>query len=123
MSTYYTTVVLLPTTTYGTASGNYDGSSQDFFGNAVPAANYYGGQGYVQTITYSVTDFIGTITTQATLSDQPQQAAWFDIDVYGDGSTVIPSDYHPVSILGNFAWLRVEVTRFESGTANVIASY
>jgi hypothetical protein len=56
-------------------------------------------------------------------ADQPQQAAWFNIDVYGDGSTVIPSDYHPVSVIGNFAWLRVEVTRFESGTANVIASY
>jgi hypothetical protein len=70
-----------------------------------------------------VTNFTGTITTQATLSDQPEQAAWFDIDVYGDGSSVIPADYHPVSILGNFAWLRVKVTGFESGTANVVASY
>ena len=46
----YTTVTLLPTTVYGTASGNYDGSSQDFYGNSTPAANYYAGQGNLQTI-------------------------------------------------------------------------
>jgi len=123
MSNSYTTVSLLPLTVYGTPSGNYDGSSQDFLSNAVPAANYYGGQGTVQTITYSVNDFIGKITTQATLSDAPEQAAWFDIDEYGDGSTIIPSDYHPVSVIGNFSWLRVEVTHFESGNITVTASY
>ena len=44
-----TTETLLPTTVYGTPSGNYDGSSTAFIGNAIPAANFYGGQGSAQT--------------------------------------------------------------------------
>jgi hypothetical protein len=118
----YTTVTLLPITVYGTASGNYDGSSQDFYGNSTPAANYYAGQGNLQTIAYSVTDFVGIVTTQATLESDTPQAAWFDVDTYGDGSTM-STEYHPVSIVGNFAHLRARVTQFDSGTITITASY
>jgi hypothetical protein len=118
----YTTVTLLPTTEYGTASGNYDGSSQEFTGNSVPAANYYAGQGNLQTIAYNVIGFQGVITIQATLQDNPDQSAWFDIDTFGDGSTVV-TEYHPVSVIGNFAHLRAYVTQFDSGTITVTASY
>jgi hypothetical protein len=122
--TQYSTVTLLPETVYGTASGNYDGSSQDFYGDVKPAGNYYGGQGNLQTVAYRVSNFTGFITVQATLQTDPLQAAWFDVDVYGDGSTVIPTDYHPVNVVGNFAWLRVKVTGFDSGTIqSVTASY
>jgi hypothetical protein len=34
-----TTEQILASTTYGTASGNYDGSSQDFFNNVGRAAD------------------------------------------------------------------------------------
>lgn len=118
----YTTVTLLPTTEYGTASGNYDGSSQDFYGNSTPAANYYAGQGNLQTIAYQLTGFIGIVTIQATLENDTPQAAWFDIDAYGDGSSEI-TDYHPVSVVGNFAHLRAHVTQFDAGTISVTASY
>ena len=40
-----TSETLLGETVYGTASGNYDGSSQLFYGDPVIAANYYGGLG------------------------------------------------------------------------------
>ena len=60
--TQYTTVTLLPLTVYGTPSGNYDGSSATFVGNAVPAANYYGGQGSLQTLNYIVTGLDAVIT-------------------------------------------------------------
>jgi TPR repeat protein len=43
-----TTLQLLPTTTHGTPSGNYDGSSLDFAGTRQQAANYYGGFGVAQ---------------------------------------------------------------------------
>lgn len=118
----YTTVNILPATVYGTASGNYDGSSQEFTGNSVPAANYYGGQGNLQTISYSVTGFQGIIVIQATLQDNPDQSAWFDIDTFGDGSSVV-TEYHPVSVIGNFAHLRAHVRQFDSGTITVTASY
>ena len=78
-----TTELLLDTTVYGTASGNYDGSSQDFHGNGVTAANYYGGHGSVQTVTIQVTGFIGIITLQATLDDSLGAAKWFDVYTYG----------------------------------------
>jgi hypothetical protein len=118
----FTTVTLLPTTVYGSASGNYDGSSQDFYGNSLPAANYYAGQGNLQTIAYRLVDFVGIATVQATLQNDTSQARWFDIDTYGDGSSMV-TEYHPVSVVGNFAHLRVNVRQFDSGTITVTAAY
>lgn len=118
-----TTQYLLQNVVYGTASGNYDGSSQDFLSNAVPAANYYAGQGSIQTITYRVENFIGIITIEATLNDNRDSAVWAEIDTYGDGSTIL-NDYHPVSVVGNYVWLRARVEGFDSGTIQfVTASY
>lgn len=119
--TQYTTQTLLSNVVNGVPSGNYDGSSQLFYSDGVPAANYYGGQGSLQTITYRVTDFVGVITMQATLNDSRDSAIWFDIDTYGDGSTVL-SEIHPVNITGNFAWIRARVTGFDSGTIDLVTA-
>ena len=83
--TQYTSLSLLPLTVYGTPSGNYDGSSTSFIGNAIPAANYYAGQGTVQTLTYASANLLAVITVQATLNENTPQAAWFDIDTYEIG--------------------------------------
>ena len=121
--TQYTTVTLIPGTTYGTPSGNYDGSSQDWLGNAVPAANYYGGQGALQTITYRLQNFEGNFVIEATLNDTPDGVSWFEVDRYGDGSSIVTIT-HPVSVIGNFAWIRARVENFSSGTIlNVTAAY
>ena len=56
-----TTLQLLPTTSYGTPSGNYDGSSLDFNGDREQAANYYGGFGDLQTLAFFVEAFEGRI--------------------------------------------------------------
>lgn len=121
--TQYTTAILIPQTTYGTPSGNYDGSSLDWTGNAVPAANYYGGQGSLQTITYRLQDFVGTFVIEATLNDTPAGISWFEVDRYGDGSSMA-TIIHTASVIGNFAWLRARVENFSSGTiTNVTASY
>jgi hypothetical protein len=117
--TTFTTQPLLENVIYGTASGNYDGSSQDWYSDPVPAANYYGGQGNLQTITYRVTGFTGRIVMQASLNDLVDQAHWFDIDTY-DRSDEIITDYHPVSITGNFTWLRARVELFDSGQIQFI---
>ena len=121
--TQYTTLALLPETDYGTPSGNYDGSSAAFIGNAIPAANYYGGQGYIQTLDFDVSNLLGVVTTQATLSDSPEQAAWFDIARYGDPANVT-TGANSVTVLGNFSWLRVAVTDFTAGNITLAtASY
>ena len=73
-----TTLQLLPTTTYGTPSGNYDGSSLDFSGDRQQAANYYGGFGDLQTIAFFVRNFEGRIRIEA--SPQPiRNGSWYMI--------------------------------------------
>lgn len=115
----YTTQTLVSNVTYGSASGNYDGSSQDWFSAAVPAANYYGGQGSIQTITYQLQDFVGRITIRAALNDLQESAAWFDIATYGNGTTPDTGTI-PTTVLGNFTWIRAEITEFSSGTIQAI---
>jgi hypothetical protein len=117
--TVYTTQTLVADVTYGSASGNYDGSSQDWTSDAVPAANYYGGQGAFQTITYQLQDFVGIITIKATLNDVQNSAPWFDVATYGDGSTADTGTV-PVTVAGNFTWLRAEITEFNGGTIQAI---
>lgn len=114
-----TTVTLLAATTVGTPSGNYDGSTNYFIGDPGKAVNYYAGQGSIQTAFIRVTNFTGVITLQATLNDDPDQAYWFDVYVYGDASSVV-TDYHPVTLTGNFCFMRASVTHFDSGTIEFV---
>lgn len=115
-----TTQTILTTTVYGQANGNYDGSSQDWFSDAVTAANYYRGQGSVQTVLFSVTGFEGIMHLEATLDSNPDSAAYFETFAYGDGSSIPLSDYHPESVIGNFTWMRVRVAGFSGGTINTV---
>jgi hypothetical protein len=113
----FTNESLLPQTTYGIPSGNYDGSSTAFIGNAIPAANYYGGQGSAQTAILQLTNFIGKITLQGTLNSWTEQAAWFDIDSYGD--PINPTtNTQAINMAGNFVWIRAAVTEFTGGVIN-----
>jgi len=104
------------------ANVQYTGTDA-FVSNVVPAANYYGGQGAIQTILYDLTDFQGLITVQATLNDLQDSAPWFDVATVGDvgnAITTITSN----TVIGNFTWIRAEITEFVSGNINVIsASY
>jgi hypothetical protein len=116
-----TTEILLTAVTHGTPSGNYDGSSQDWFSDAVKAADYYRGRGGVQTMRFSVTGFQGTITIEATLDTDPDSAAWFSTLVYGNASTVTTQSISE-SVVGNFTWLRARVEDFEAGTINTVTA-
>lgn len=111
---------ILTTTVYGEASGNYDGSSQDWYSDPVKAANYYRGQGSIQTVTFSVTGFEGTMILEATLGPDPANATWFDTFTYGDGSTIPLTDYHPEAVQGNFTWMRLRIEGFSGGTINSV---
>jgi hypothetical protein len=116
-----TTETLLTAVTHGTPSGNYDGSSQDWFSDAVNAADYYRGRGGVQTMGFSVTGFQGTITIEATLDMVPDSAAWFSTLVYGNASTVTTQSISE-SVVGNFTWLRARVEDFEAGVINTVTA-
>jgi hypothetical protein len=114
------TYTILDTTVYGTPSGNYDGSSQDWLSDAVRAADYYRGQGSTQTVLFTVTRFEGTMHLEATLDTDPDQAGWFPTFTYGDGSSIPLTDYHPETVQGNFTWMRVRVEGFSGGTINTV---
>ena len=97
-----TTFQLLPTTTYGAPSGNYDGSSSDFSGNAQVAANYYGGYGGLQTIAIYLTNFTGNITLESTLVSTPTtDDDWFHVYKF-DGSAGNISNNFSTNVTGNY---------------------
>lgn len=115
-----TTFTLIPYTINGQPSGNYDGSSLDFAGDAQRAANYYNGQGISQTIDIAVTNFQGVIVIQATLDSDPENTNWVDIYEYGDASSIIITDHHPEVLPGKYTWIRAKVLDFTNGTINLI---
>jgi hypothetical protein len=111
-----TTLQLLPTTTHGTPSGNYDGSSEDWSGEQQQAANYYGGFGDLQTVAYFLLNFQGRIRIQATLDQQPSSdAAWFNVEDF-DSVDSATTDNFSRNITGNFVWIRARVEDFTAGT-------
>jgi hypothetical protein len=119
-----TTVQLLPTTSYGTPSGNYDGSSLDWSGDIQQAANYYGGFGQLQTVAFYLLNFQGLIRIEATLDTTPvADSAWFK--VYDFDSIENPTTNNfSTNISGNFTWIRATVIGFEAGTiSKVMMSY
>lgn len=114
-----TTQTIVEYTSYGTPSGNYDGSSTDFASNGVRAADYYRGYGGLQTVTYQLTDFIGTIFFEATLDPTAEDANWFPALEVNDGSTAT-TETRSQSIVGNFTWMRVRIQGFDGGIINYI---
>jgi hypothetical protein len=119
-----TTLQLLPTTTYGTPSGNYDGSSVDWSGVDQQAANYYGGFGGLQTVAFFLNAFQGRIRIQATLASTPvTDEEWFQVYDF-DSTSEITTENFSQNITGNFTWIRAKVEDFETGTiTKVMLSY
>jgi len=115
-----TTLQLLPTTSEGTPSGNYDGSSENWSGVRQKAANYYSSAGGLQTVGFFVTDFQGLIHIEASLETDPQtDLDWFRVHEFGDGSTALTTN-SSTNITGNFSWMRARVTNFDGGTINKV---
>jgi hypothetical protein len=113
---------LLPLTVYGTPSGNYDGSSLAFDSDPARAANYYGGQGSIQTATIRTQSFTGNVSIQATLNDQPSvEAAWFEVD-----TLISPSPSSAIdgrTVVGSFTFMRARVTDFETGSISITLTF
>jgi len=115
-----TTLQLLPTTTYGTPSGNYDGSSLDFSGHREQAANYYGGFGGLQTVAFFLSGFQGRIRIEASLESDPvTDVEWFQISDFDSTSSTTTNNFSR-NITGNFTWIRARVLDFEAGSIEKI---
>lgn len=110
-----TALQLLPSTSYGTPSGNYDGSSQDFDGVPAKAANYHGGIGGLQTVAFFLNQFQGRIQIEATLDSAPDGHNWFRVHEFDSAQTGTTSNFS-TNLVGNFTWIRAQVTDFDAGT-------
>ena len=119
-----TTVELLPTTSYGTPSGNYDGSSEDWSGDDQQAADYYGGFGQLQTVAFYLNGFQGKIKIEATLDSLPAvDADWFKVYEFNSNTSPTTNNFS-TNITGNFTWIRANVEEFSAGTiTKVYMSY
>jgi hypothetical protein len=119
-----TTLQLLPTTSHGTPSGNYDGSSQDFNGVDQKAADYYGGIGDLQTVAIYLSQFEGVIKIQATLESAPTvDADWFRVYEFDSTASATTNNFS-TNITGNFTWIRARVEDFTAGNIEkVTVSY
>lgn len=119
-----TTLQLLPTTSHGTPSGNYDGSSQDWSGDPQQAADYYGGFGSLQTVAIFLNQFQGLIKIEATLDSTPaNDADWFKVYEFDSTSSSTTNNFS-TNITGNFTWIRANVEDFVNGSIQkVMLSY
>ena len=111
------TVTLIPSTTFGSAVGNYDGSSLSFTSDKHKGDGYYGYADGVHTVAVFPTNLEATIQMQATLATDPAETDWFDVSnaILGNDSTA-QSTATTFTFTGNFVWIRAKVTNFEAGT-------
>lgn len=112
-------LTILGTTQHGVPSGNYDGSSMDFASDGAKGVGYYRGQGSIQTVFQRITGFQGVITIQATLDQSWETAKWVDVNTFDCSASPVTTN-QPVTLTGNYTWLRVSVTDFSAGTINSV---
>jgi len=112
-----TSTTLLASTTFGSSTGNYDGSSAAFNSDKVKGDGYYGFSDGVHTVQTRVTSLIGTVKIQGTLVKDPATTDFVDIAtvIESDGSTAITDSYLN-NFTGNFVWIRIAVSGFTAGS-------
>ena len=108
-----TTLTLFNNVVVGTPNGNYDGSTTFFESEPVKGAGYYQGQGSLQTVFVTVTNFPGAMKFMATLDFDPATANWFEVYDLTNDSTEFR---FPINLTGNYTWLKAVVTGFEDET-------
>jgi hypothetical protein len=130
---------LISTTSFGTPTGNYDGSTDHFTSVEIRGDGYLGFTDGLHTVTWRLTGFVGIISVQATLARTFTESDWFDVKLSGDleysvdttglvtqaaVGTVIYTEPTTISkthnFTGNFVWVRVRVADFAAGTINSV---
>jgi hypothetical protein len=117
-----TTITMIPSTSFGSATGNYDGTSTSFESDNTKGDGYYGFSDGVHTAQVRVTGFPGTVKFQGSLATTPTSTDWVDIAgaaLAGDGSSLITNSYI-YNFTGNYVWIRASITNFTAGSINTI---
>jgi len=113
-------LVLIPATQFGTPSENYNGTDTDFNGIPQKAAAYYSKGKDLQTVSWFLLNFLGTMTIEATLDTDAEFGNYFPVSTtIGDGITPVTNN-GAANISGNFTWIRIVVTDFTDGNITKI---
>ena len=110
---------LIPTTTHGTPTGNYDGSSTTFSSDNAKGDGYFGYTDGLHTVSIVTDGFVGTIEIQGTLASEPTNSDWFTVLTYGDGSTALTTKTVDNFTL-NAVYVRAKVDSFTAGSITKI---
>jgi hypothetical protein len=103
-----TTVILLPQTAYNVIN------KSSFIGQKQPAAGYHQGSRNLQTMTWKLTGFSGILRIQASLSETPTEADWFEVyKIDAVPGPLTQTSFH--NLTGNFVWLRASINLFTGG--------
>tara|TARA_B100000886_G_C20407734_1_gene485598 strand:- start:556 stop:918 length:363 start_codon:yes stop_codon:yes gene_type:complete len=115
------TVTLIPSTTHGTPTGNYNGTDTSFFSDKTESDGYFGYTDGLHTIAAFPNNFIGTIKFQGSLATDPTNDDWVDIPnlTIGNGATTV-SDPVTANFTGNFVWVRAKVESYTGGTISKV---
>jgi hypothetical protein len=96
-------------------------------GTKQPAASYYVSGKTLQTLTWKLTAFLGTVVVQATIADDPtDESDWFAIynlvctPGNGNGGTLLEPKVGFMNVNGNFSWVRARVISYTSGTVTYL---
>jgi hypothetical protein len=109
-----TVAILLPQTAYN--------GVDTITGNAIHAASYYLSSQNLQTLSWSVTNFTGNITINASLADTPGANDWFVAYAFPAYNNITKVNYY--NLYGNFVWLQVNINNFVQGQVdNIKVSY
>lgn len=105
-----TTITLLPQVVY-------NGTNPAFVGERQQAAGYYLGKKDLQTLSWKLVSVKANIIIQGTLEALPTEDDWADLYTM---SLNLESQIDYINLTGNFVWMRVKVTAFQSGTIQYI---
>lgn len=98
-----------------------DNGNQDQTGRATRGDGYYRlGDGF-HTVAYYLRGFRGRIILEATLSDDPNEDDWFDIDLSESEFATATTGIKAFNVTGNYVYLRARIERSYLGlTSNVL---
>lgn len=96
--------------------------------NPVKGDGYFGNSDGLHTVQIKLTDFNGTVSMQGTLATGPLETDWFNVQLTdGSGNSVSSIQYNTATsivscynFVGNFVWVRANVSNWTRGTVNSI---
>jgi hypothetical protein len=113
------------------------------YSDKIKGDGYFGGANGLHTVSWKITNFVGTVGVQGTLISAPTGSDWVDIELtstdtigssYVVDTTGLLTVVHPTStyststtliksynFVGNFVWVRGKVSNWTQGTVNAIS--